>query len=161
MEGSDFMSQEVRARIILAGLGLVMGLVPLVYALVRREKIGIVLGAASALICAATSAVGLPYLSVILAAGGFYLVYRADKKADEARRKENRAKYRKMMDEKRNGPQAREAGIVENRDTANSAWPPVEAYVDKKAAEEYRQLAEREDAARDAAEKAAAEHENK
>ena len=115
------MSEEVYARLMLALIGLALGTVPMVYGIIRKQ---ILAGIAAAVVCAGVSAVGLPYACLLLAPGAFYLIYVLARN------------------------NIRTSGMVENRDAANTAWPPVDQVMDAQAAEEYQQLAAKEEAAR-------------
>lgn len=139
------MSEEVYARLMLALIGLALGTVPMVYGIIRKQ---ILAGIAAAVVCAGVSAVGLPYACLLLAPGAFYLIYVLARNKDDADRKKHRAAYKKHIRQELQSPDIRTSGMVENRDAANTAWPPVDQVMDAQAAEEYQQLAANEEAAR-------------
>lgn len=141
------MPEELRARLILAFIGAAFGAVPFVYGWIRKQY---VLGGLALLLCTALSAIGFPHLSFPLAAIAFYGVHYFGKKQDEAKGAKNRSNYKKMMEERRNDPNIRLSGMIENRSVAGKAWPPVDQYVDEDAVAEYQALAEREEAERNA-----------
>ena len=135
------MSQELKARLILAGLGLIFGMVPMVYGYMKKQ---LVLGAAALVLCVVLSVVGVPYLSIAVAALAFYGIYALCIKLEEKQQKANRSAYKKRLKEQLETPEGRLSGYIENRNTANAAWPPVTSCVDEEAAEEFRQLTEKE-----------------
>ena len=76
------------------------------------------------------------------------LIYVLARNKDDADRKKHRAAYKKHIRQELQSPDIRTSGMVENRDAANTAWPPVDQVMDAQAAEEYQQLAAKEEAAR-------------
>jgi hypothetical protein len=135
------MSQELKARLILAGLGLIFGMVPAVYGYMKKQ---LVLGCAALVLCVVLSVVGVPYLSIVVAAAAFYGIYALCAKLEEKQQQANRSAYKKRLREQLDTPEGRLSGYIENRNTANAAWPPVTSCVDEAAAEEFRQLSEKE-----------------
>ena len=137
------LSEEVFARTVLALIGLAFGLIPLIFGIIRRQY---VIGAAAAVICAIVSAVGLPYLSVLIAPAACYPIYAQAKKKDEAARKKHRADYQKYLQAQKQNPETRTNGWIENKNVANAAWPPVEQMMDASAAAEFQRLTEEAEA---------------
>ncbi len=137
------MSQELKARLILAGLGLIFGMVPMVYGYMKKQ---LVLGGAALVLCVVLSVAGVPYFSIVVAALAFYGIYALCVHLEEKQQKANRSAYKKRLKEQLETPEGRLSGYIENRNTANAAWPPVTSCVDEEAAEEFRQLTEHEEA---------------
>ncbi len=133
--------QELKARLILAGLGLIFGMVPMVYGYMKKQ---LVLGGAALVLCVVLSVVGVPYFSIAVAALAFYGIYTLTVHLEEKQQKANRSAYKKRLKEQLETPEGRLSGYIENRHTANAAWPPVTSCVDEEAAEEFRQLTEKE-----------------
>jgi flagellar biosynthesis component FlhA len=128
---------ELAGRLILAGLGLIFGMVPMIYGYMKKQ---VVLGAVALVACVVLSVAGLPYLSIPVAALAFYGIYALCNSLEEKQQKANRSAYKKRLKEQLETPEGRLSGYIENRNTANTAWPPVTSCVDEEAAEEFRQL---------------------
>lgn len=135
------MSEELWARLVLGGIGLVFGAIPFIYSIVRRS---VIFGAPILIACGVLSAVGFPYLAPFLAALGFWLIYTMSKKRDEKQTEQNRRLYRQKLREQQEAGREAMIGTIENRRTANAAWPPVNQVVDRKALREFEELVQRE-----------------
>lgn len=133
------MSQELKARLLLAALGLIFGMVPMVYAYMKKQ---VVLGVVSLAACTALSVVGFPYFSIPLALIAFYGIYTLSNKMEEKQQKLNRSEYKKNLKAQLETEEGRLSGYIENRRTANAAWPPVTACVDEEAVAEFQKLTE-------------------
>ncbi len=130
---------QFAGRLILAGLGLIFGMVPMVYGYMKKQ---VVLGAVALVVCVVLSVAGLPYFSIPVAALAFYGIYALCNSLEEKQQKANRTAYKKHLREQLDTPEGRLSGYIENRNTANAAWPPVTSCMDEEAAEEFRQLSE-------------------
>ena len=102
----------------------------------------IALGAVALVVCVVLSVVGLPYFSIPVAALAFYGIYALCNNLEEKQQKANRSAYKKHLREQLDTPEGRLSGYIENRNTANAAWPPVTSCMDEEAAEEFRQMTE-------------------
>ena len=91
---SIVMPQELYARLMLAFIGFAFGVIPMIYAFIRKQ---FVLGIISLAACGILSTVGFPYFVLPLAGILVYLIYRTTKKSEERQTQKNRENYKKKM----------------------------------------------------------------
>ncbi|MDD6175161.1 MAG: hypothetical protein PUC59_05315 [Firmicutes bacterium] len=132
---------EFWARLLLAGIGMVCGAVPFVYSVVKRSA---VLGTVIMVACGILSGIGFPYFAPVLAALGFWLIYSLNKKKEEKQTAQNNKLYRQKLREQQEAGREAMIGTIENRRTANAAWPPVNQVVDPVALKEFEDLLQKE-----------------
>ena len=132
---------ELWARLLLAGVGMVCGSVPFIYSIIKRNAIW---GAAVMVACGFLSGIGFPYFAPVLAALGFWLVYTLSKKREEKLTEQNNRLYRQKLREQQDAGREAMIGPIENRRTANAAWPPVNQVVDPEALREFEDLVQKD-----------------
>lgn len=131
------MPSELFRRAMSGLIGLVFGLVPLIYALIKKLPLP---GAVSAVLCVVLGAVGFPDFTPILAAVCFGAVYKINQKKVEKQTEENNKRYRQKMREQQEAGREAMIGTIENRRTANASWPPVNQVIDPKALQEFEKM---------------------
>lgn len=125
------MPNEVVPYLIRAGLGVLCGLVPLIYCLKLKNK---KLAAIYMLFCVVITAVSGLLFGAVMAALCVFWTYRNHKKFLEAQEKKNRIAYQKKLEEEQKG------SVYIDEKKARSVWPPINnAIVDPEAAREFQE----------------------
>lgn len=127
------MPQTVVNALTNLGIGAALGIIPLVYGLIKKQKIFAI---ASIVMCSVFFLM-MGWISVLYMALCVFLIYRNDKKMQELLAKKKRiqeeAKVRRQEEE-------HEPGYIPPASKTRNVWPPIENNIyDEEAAREYQE----------------------